>query len=517
MAGLIENGVYRTTVQARHTRGNRLRLFYATSLVFAILALLALLYNIVTGAFGLVALTYEPSADVLMARVQLDELVASETIDEASEEVILEALTEVANLDPEVIERTLNRLVEEEAITAEVSASAQAVLTGENDLSVLTVDQLALLLEQYAEGRLTVVVRETLSGVADDRFTRVPLAMAIDGEVPDEYSNALIPDISSSVRPSVLANTLALNLSVDEMVGLVNAEILQPTIEESWRLPESLFNRSGIEATVEEEYPTAEIQWRSWINPDFLTSPLSDTPSIAGIRPAILGTIWLMIITIIVALPLGVGAAIYLEEYAEDNFLNRLIETNIRNLAGVPSIIYGMLGLAIFVRTFFDFTSGSAFGTDNTSGRTILSAGLTLSLLILPIIIINAQEALRAVPNAIREASYGLGATKWQTTSRQVLPVAIPGIMTGTIIALSRAIGETAPLIVVGASTFISVDPEGPFSRFTALPILIFSWTTEPNDQFRNIAAAAIIILLAMLLTMNSVAIIIRNRTSGKV
>jgi phosphate transport system permease protein len=165
-----------------------------------------------------------------------------------------------------------------------------------------------------------------------------------------------------------------------------------------------------------------------------------------------------------------------------------------------------MLGLAIFVRALENITQG----------RTIISAGMTLALLILPIIIVSAQEALRAVSNAIREASYGLGATKWQTISRQVLPAALPGILTGTILAMSRAIGETAPLIIVGASAFISVDPEGPFSQFTAVPILVYNWTSEPNDQFRNIAAAAIVVLLALLLTMNSTAIILRNRASNR-
>jgi phosphate transport system permease protein len=214
---------------------------------------------------------------------------------------------------------------------------------------------------------------------------------------------------------------------------------------------------------------------------------------------------YMILITIVFSFPIGVGAAIYLEEYATDNFINRVIKVNISNLAGVPSIVYGMLGLVIFVRAARDLTSGA----------TVISAGLTLGLLILPVIIINAQEAIRAVPSSLREASYGLGATKWQTVWRQVLPNAVPGIMTGTILAISRAIGETAPLIVVGAATRITKDPTLT-SKFTALPIQIFQLTSNPERAFRNAAAAAIIILLVLLLTMNSAAIILRSRFSRR-
>jgi phosphate transport system permease protein len=213
------------------------------------------------------------------------------------------------------------------------------------------------------------------------------------------------------------------------------------------------------------------------------------------------------------------GAAIYLEEYATDNSLNRLIQTNINNLAGVPSIVYGILGLAIFVRALERLTSGEIFGlVDPTTanGRTVLAAGLTLGLLVLPIIIINAQEAIRAVPQSLRKASYGLGATKWQTVWSHVLPNAIPGILTGTILAISRAIGETAPLVVVGASTAISFDPSSPFSKFTTLPIQIYQWTSRPQDEFRSLAAASILVLLIILLSLNASAILLRNRFSRK-
>ena len=246
--------------------------------------------------------------------------------------------------------------------------------------------------------------------------------------------------------------------------------------------------------------PGPELKFISWLTADFITRPQSSEAVTAGVRTAILGSLWTILITILFAFPMGVGAAIYLEEYAGDNWLNRLIQTNINNLAGVPSIIYGILGLAIFVRALEKLTSGALFGlVDPTTanGRTVLSAGLTLGLLVLPMIIINAQEAIRAVPQSLRKASYGLGATKWQTIWSHVLPNALPGILTGTILAISRAIGETAPLVVIGASTAITFDPSSPFSKFTTLPIQIYQWTARPQAEWRHLAAAAILVLLA--------------------
>jgi phosphate transport system permease protein len=229
--------------------------------------------------------------------------------------------------------------------------------------------------------------------------------------------------------------------------------------------------------------------------------------------------LWTILVAILFAFPIGVGGAIYLEEYAEENFISRVIRTNIYNLSGVPSIIYGMLGLAIFVRMLNQLTSGAVFGLVdplNSNGRTILSAGLTLGLLILPMIIINAQEAIKAVPGTLRLASFGLGGTRWQTVWHHVLPSALPGILTGTILAISRAFGETAPLVVVGASHFIANDPTSPFSKFTTLPIQIYQWTSRPQAEFRSIAAAAIIVLLLLLLSLNTTAILLRNRFSRR-
>lgn len=304
--------------------------------------------------------------------------------------------------------------------------------------------------------------------------------------------------------------------SQSELLDLVNELVVESEIVGTWPLAESLMNRPAIEAQVAEEFPDAEIVFQSWITPNFLTRPMSSRAELAGVRTALLGSLWMIAITILVAFPIGVGAAIYLEEYASRSWINRLIQTNIDNLAGVPSIIYGILGLAIFVRAFGQFTSGSAFGVTDSNGRTILSASLTMALLVLPILIINSQEAIRAVPNSLRQAGMGLGATKWQTIWAHVLPNALPGILTGTIFAVSRAVGETAPLIVIGASTFITTDPTSFFSKFTVLPIQIYNWTSRAQSEYHHIAAAAIVVLLAMLLTLNAAAILLRNRFSRR-
>lgn len=307
--------------------------------------------------------------------------------------------------------------------------------------------------------------------------------------------------------------------SRDNLYDLVMTRVVEPTVVDTWSLVDSIFHREKIVQQAAADHPNAALEFHSWLDQDFLVTPQSPNPEHAGVRTAILGSLWTIAITILFAFPLGVGAAIYLEEYAADTPLNRLIQTNINNLAGVPSIIYGMLGLAIFVRTLEHITSGAAFGlVDPTTanGRTVLSAGMTLGLLILPLIIINAQEAIKAVPGSLRQASYGMGATRWQTVWHHVLPNALPGILTGAILAISRAIGETAPLVVVGASTFITFDPKSPFSKFTTLPIQIWQWTARPQDEFRNIAGAAILVLLGLLLSLNALAIYLRNKYSTR-
>jgi phosphate transport system permease protein len=241
----------------------------------------------------------------------------------------------------------------------------------------------------------------------------------------------------------------------------------------------------------------------AYVDMTLLTNPPSSNPEIAGARPAILATIYLGILLIAFTVPIGVGTAIYLEEYANrERWYNRLLELNIQNLAAVPSIVYGILGLAFLVR---------GLGL----GRVLLAGALILTLLVLPTVIIAAREAIRAVPPSIREGAYALGATQWQVTWRQVLPAAIPGIATGSILAVARGIGETAPLLLIGALTFISFNPTimGPF---TALPVQIYNWTKLPNPEFKNLAAAAIILLLILILLLNAGAIYLRNRYQKK-
>lgn len=349
-----------------------------------------------------------------------------------------------------------------------------------------------------------------------------PATLAVDGtplenQTKEQLISGLKAHISSGAYNKLEKDQPFAKRSVANIRQVILERVVRYDVKQSWSLWESLTRASQIKQESAKSYPNAKLQFTSWLSSDFVGRPQSSEALTAGVRTAILGSLWTILFTILVAFPIGVGAAIYLEEYATDNWLNRLIRTNINNLAGVPSIVYGILGLAIFVRTLEPLTSGSIFGyvdSVTANGRTVLAAGLTLGLLVLPIIIINAQEAIRAVPQSLRKASYGLGATKWQTVWSHVLPNAIPGILTGTILAISRAIGETAPLVVVGASTAISFDPTSPFSKFTTLPIQIYQWTSRPQDEFRSLAAAAIIVLLIILLGLNASAIFLRNRFS---
>ncbi len=585
-----EEGAFYRRLRERHRRGRLGLLFNYFSVTAAALALVALFFNVANEAFGTIAVvnTIEPQS-----------------------------------------------------------------LTNGRPLDALNNDELATILAENVPGRLRVLIRNSISTVNIHDFTSASVADIVgDPHVDPAIAGELLKDISAAQQAYLLAKYA----DRGTLRNLVLEEVVEQQVIASFPLVDAIFNFDTVKAQIEgpilqdfrrrERLDNAEvtiIRFHSWLHNEFLTTPMSSTPALAGVRSALIGSIGLMAVVVAVALPIGVGAAIYLEEYAHHGFINRLIETNVRNLAGVPSIIYGMLGLAIFVRALAPFTSGLIFhynfdaptaGTvieriapafegavsydgaaihsdpeivdvatvervvdtfmfygspsltmhgnsdlremsrslaealriavdsvpvradedydievrgdyyrfdvaptsdvaafsDDTfdalmaslvrinsfapNGRTLVSAGLTLVLLILPIIIINAQEAIRAVPITIREASYGLGATRWQTIWRQVLPAALPGIMTGTILSVSRAVGETAPLIVVGAATFLVTDPTSPFSQFTAMPIQIYQWTARPQGQFANIAAAAIIVLLALMLTLNAAAIILRNRYS---
>ncbi|MFP4323293.1 MAG: phosphate ABC transporter permease PstA [Anaerolineales bacterium] len=392
----------------------------------------------------------------------------------------------------------------------------------------LTTDQLSIIATQSFEAnpaRLRILVLDWVLGVTlDDGADRLRNVsdqtvgeLLEPGQYPERLRNKPIgnPPLASEDYQEILF----MNLDEQQLRDFVQAEVAQLQVARSWPLNEVVLDYNSIEQELETnpDLEGAELKFYSWVNLDFLTQPMNSRPELAGIRTALLGSIWMILMTMLFAFPLGIGAAIYLEEYAENNRLNRLIQTNIYNLSGVPSIIYGILGLAVFVRALEVLTSGEVFGFGDpttANGRTLISASLTMSLLILPILIINAQEAIRAVPNSLRQASFGLGATQWQTIWNHVLPYALPGILTGTILAVSRAIGETAPMIVVGAATYITINPDSPFSKFTVLPIQIYRWTVEPEPEFRDASAAAIVVLLIILLSLNSVAIILRNRFS---
>lgn len=430
--------------------------------------------------------------------------------------------------------RSVGQLPEGEAITRNVASRQLVGRIWQGLLLASTlVGILILLLLLYN------IVNDAFGGVAFQ--SEVVVEDLTDGRELTALSQAeLVTLLEENLRSRVLQRLnreqpLA-ERSPEQLVEIVNTEIVKPELVEVYTLSEYLFNREAIEAELAENFPRAELQFQSWVTGGFVTTPMSSDAANAGVRTAVLGSLLLLVLTVLIAFPLGIGAAIFLEEYQSEkifderkswgrtanqifNRVSSIIQVNIYNLSGVPSIIYGMLGLAIFVRALEGFTSGAIFGIGDTAtanGRTIISAALTMSLLVLPVVIISSQEAIRAVSNSIRQASYGLGATKWQTIWKVVLPNALPGILTGTILAISRAVGETAPLIVVGASTFIVTDPEGIFSKFTVLPIQIYNWTSRPQEEFRAIAAAAIIVLLIVLLTLNASAILLRNYLRSK-
>jgi phosphate transport system permease protein len=379
-------------------------------------------------------------------------------------------------------------------------------------LSALLIAILALtaLLYSVMDGAFGYIAYEYKNDPAE--FTSTPI-----NELTREELVVILKENLSSGAYNKLDNEQPMEKrSQADLMNLFLERLVRIDTKGTWSMTESILHSAQIRAQAAEKYPNAVLEFRSWLTPQFLVTPMSSRAEFAGVRTAVLGSLWLVGIAILFALPIGTGAAIYLQEYAPKNWLTRLIQTNINNLAGVPSIVYGMLGLAVFVRTLEPLTSGAMFGVTDSNGRTILSAGLTMGILVLPLIIINAQEAIKAVPDSLRLAAFGVGATRWQTVWHHVLPNALPGILTGSILAISRALGETAPLIVVGASTFISLDPEGPFSKFTALPIQIYQWTTRAQSEFHAIAAAAIIVLLILLLTLNASAILLRNRYQRK-
>lgn len=339
-------------------------------------------------------------------------------------------------------------------------------------------------------------------GVQADRSAQEVLGSELKDATDAQVLEAIKDNITSGLYRRFDTEKPMAERTRAELDIIFIQRVIKERIEMAWSLSESILKRKEIQAAAEEE--GLQLRFRSWLSVKFIVSPQSSEAEVSGIRTALFGSLYLIVIAVLFAVPLGVGAALYLEEYATKTRLNRLIQVNIYNLAGIPSIVYGLLGLAVFVRLLEPITRG----------RTILSAGLTLGLMCLPIIIINSQEALRAVPNSLRYSSYGLGATKWQTIWHHVLPYSFERILTGVILAVSRAIGETAPLVVVGAATFISVDPAGIFSKFTALPIQIYQWASRPQKIYQNTAAAAAAVLVIMVLALNVALVIMRNHLS---
>jgi phosphate transport system permease protein len=387
----------------------------------------------------------------------------------------------------------------------------------------LLVFQVATLIGVFALSALLYNVINDSFGLAAFNAKIQPLTVTGGRPLADLNEEELITIIQENITKNRLRTVekgkLLSDMNKNELMQIVTEEVLKPSVLKTWTLMETIFRKDLIEkelAEIREKNPNTYTEFRSWVNLRFITAAQNSNPLIAGISTAILGSLLTILITMLFAIPIGVGAAIYLEEYANpEQWINKIIQTNINNLAAVPSIIYGMLGLTIFVRGMAPFTSGAFFGMGDPAlmnGRTIVSGGLTLGILVLPLVIINAQEAIRAVPNSLRLAGYGLGATKWQTIQAHVLPNAIPGILTGTILAVSRAFGETAPLIVVGVSTYITVNPSSIFSQFTTLPAQIYQWTARPQDVWRSLAAGAIIVLLVLLLALNATAILLRNK-----
>ncbi len=509
----------------RHRLGRIWEILLRISTISGLLVLGTLLYNVINSSFGFIVSRDTFSSELLVLEVS-PHVQTGESVRDAVAAVRNDSeLIAIVPRGPEA--STFEDLLSLELPLSDYEETFQLQAIASADNRVLAQATQADIEAGLPVGGLWSDISSELSGVP----VRLLLVPDDIGVMNAWLGNLDVPELSSLEKEQligVLESHVSEGLirrferdqpfdsrSKNNIQGLIQLRVVNPQIVASFSLRDTVLRRDHAEVTAKENL--AALEFKSWLTRDFITDAQSSRPLFTGIRTALFGSLWVIAITILFSVPLGIGAAIYLEEYSSHNWFGRVIETNINNLAGVPSIIYGMLGLVIFVRALNLLTSGALFalvGEQESNGRTVISAGLTLGLLVLPVIIINGQEAIRAVPNSLREASYGVGATKWMTIRHHVLPSAAPGIFTGAILAVSRAVGETAPLVVIGAATFISTDPGGIFSKFTVLPIQIYQWTARPQPEFRHIAAAAILVLLTLLLIVNTAAVLLRQRYS---
>lgn len=355
-----------------------------------------------------------------------------------------------------------------------------------------------------------IMILWLLLGIVNDSFGYVLVTYEV--QPPQEiqsYDEAGLADLLREYATAGIVRRYEQEAPLQELPrrrlrDLVERHVFQPTVVETWSLSESLFGTASIRAALA-EVPQADLRFRAWVRLDFLTRPVDRDPLETGIRTALLGTVWIVLLSLLIAFPIGVATAVFLTEYDRGGWFSRFVRSNIETMASVPSIIYGILGLTLFVRALGPVTSGALFGVDGAGaiGRTVLSAGLTLAILVLPSIVINSRDILEQVPRSYREACYAVGASRSAVVLRRVLPAVMGRLITVLFLGISRVIGETTPLLVVGAAAFISVDPENIFSRFTALPVQVFNWSARPGEEYQRLAAAAIIVLLALSTAIN--------------
>lgn len=357
-----------------------------------------------------------------------------------------------------------------------------------------------------------------IAGIANDAFGAIVVTYEV--EPPSDFDQRDAAWLTGLIRDNVGVGVVRRfeqegpleDLPSSDLRDIAEQFVFRPTIVKAWSLTESIARQDEITAVAAEN--EGIVRFRSWVSPQLIVSPLDRDPLKSGVRTALLGSIWIVGLSLLIAFPIGVATAIYLNEYTSDSWFSRFLRANIETMAAVPSIIYGILGLALFVRILGPFTSGAILGSGEgeSAGRTILSASLTLAVLVLPTIIISVRDILENIPDSYREACYAVGARRSTVIIQRLLPSIAGQLITVLFTGISRVIGETAPLLVVGAAAFITVDPSSVFSRFTALPAQIFFWSARPQAGFRNLAAGAIIVLMILSIGINIGLVVIKRR-----